>query len=84
MGGRLWVFTSRGVHARAQEAGYVEVLEAAGGRVYRDTCMVVAPVKEMGWREVATNSFKAGHYMTNMGLKTRMGTIRELLSEGAR
>jgi predicted aconitase len=62
----------------------VEVLEAAGGRVYRDTCMVVAPVKEMGWREVATNSFKAGHYMTNMGLKTRMGTIRELLSERAR
>ncbi len=84
MEGRLWVFTSRGVHARAQEAGYVEAIEEAGGRVYRDTCMVVAPVKEMGWREVATNSFKAGHYMTNMGLKTRMGTIRELLSEGAR
>jgi predicted aconitase len=84
MGGKLWVFTNRVVHARAQEAGYVETIEEAGGKVYRDTCMVVAPVKEMGWKEVATNSFKAGHYMTNMGLKTRMGTIRELLSEGTR
>jgi predicted aconitase len=43
--------------------------------------MVVAPVKEMGWKEVATNSFKAGHYMANMRLRTRMGTIRELLTE---
>jgi predicted aconitase len=62
----------------------VGVIEGARGRVYRDTCMVVAPVKEMGWKEVATNSFKAGHYMTNMGLKTRMGTIKELLTEGLR
>jgi predicted aconitase len=43
--------------------------------------MVVAPLKEMGWTEVATNSFKAGHYMASMGMRTRMGTIRELLGE---
>ena len=81
MGGRLWVFTNRGVYSEARAAGHVGVIEEAGGRVYRDTCMVVAPVKEMGWKEVATNSFKAGHYMTNMGLRTRMGTIGELLTE---
>ncbi|MBC8224979.1 DUF521 domain-containing protein, partial [Candidatus Bathyarchaeota archaeon] len=81
MGGKRWVFTNRGVSAEAEAAGHVSVIEGVGGRVYRDTCMVVAPVKEMGWREVATNSFKAGHYMANMGLRTRMGTIRELLTE---
>ena len=81
-GGRLWVFTSRSVYARAEEAGHVGAIRAAGGRVFRDTCMVVAPLKEMGWTEVATNSFKAGHYMAGMGMRTRMGTIRELL--GAR
>lgn len=81
MGGNLWVFTNRGVYAEAEAAGHVSVIEEAGGRVYRDTCMVVAPVKEMGWKEVATNSFKAGHYMTNMRLRTRMGTISELLTE---
>jgi hypothetical protein len=80
-GGRLWVFTSRGVYAEAEEASYVKAIEGAGGRVYRDTCMVVAPLKEMGWTEVATNSFKAGHYMVGMGMRTRIGTIRELLAE---
>ncbi len=78
-GGRLWVFTSRSVYTRAEEAGHVGAIRAAGGRVFRDTCMVVAPLKEMGWTEVATNSFKAGHYMAGMGMRTRMGTIRELL-----
>ena len=78
---RLWVFTSRGVYAEAEEAGYVRTIEEAGGRVYRDTCMVVAPLREMGWREVATNSFKAAHYMASMGMETRIGTIRELLGE---
>jgi predicted aconitase len=79
MGGRLWVFTSRGVYEEAGEAGYIGVIKNAGGRVFRDTCMVVAPLREMGWTEVATNSFKAGHYMASFGMRTRMGTIRELL-----
>ncbi len=79
--GRLWVFTSRGVYAEAERAGYVGAIEGAGGRVYRDTCMVVAPLREMGWTEVATNSFKAAHYLASMGLETRIGTIRELLEE---
>jgi predicted aconitase len=82
--GRLWVFTSRGVYSEAEKAGYVEAIEGAGGMVLRDTCMVVAPLREMGWEEVATNSFKAGHYMSNMGMSTRLGTIRELLSEARR
>jgi predicted aconitase len=80
-GGRLWVFTSRGVYAEAERAGHVRAIEDAMGRVYRDTCMVIAPLREMGWTEVATNSFKAGHYMAGMGMETRMGTIRELLTE---
>ncbi len=81
LGGRLWVFTSRGVYAEAEKAGYVGAIEEAGGRVYRDTCMVVAPLREMGWTEVATNSFKAAHYLASMGLETRIGTIRDLLEE---
>ncbi len=78
-GGKLWVFTSRGIYERAVKAGYIDAILRAGGRVYRDTCMVVAPLKEMGWNQVATNSFKAGHYLTNMGVETRLGTIVDLL-----
>jgi len=77
--GRLWVFTSRGVHREAERQGYVSVIEGAGGRVFRDTCMVVAPLREMGWREVATNSFKCAHYLSSMGLATRLGTAAELV-----
>jgi predicted aconitase len=84
MGGRLWVFTSRGVYEEAGAKDFIDSIETAGGRVLRDTCMVVAPLKEMGWDEVATNSFKAGHYMASMGLETRIGTIRELLTGGSR
>jgi predicted aconitase len=80
--GRLWVFTSRGVYGEAARAGYVKTIESAGGRVYRDTCMVVAPLREMGWRGVATNSFKGAHYSISKGFGTRIGTMREMV-EGA-
>lgn len=79
MNGKLWVFTSRGIYKDAGE--YIKTIKEAGGRVYKDTCMVVAPVEEMGWKQVATNSFKAAYYMTSHGLETRIGTISELLGE---
>jgi predicted aconitase len=79
MKNKLWLFTSRGVYAQADREGYTKVIETAGGKIFRDTCMVVAPLKDMGWREVATNSFKAAHYMTNMGMETKIDTIQGLL-----
>ncbi|KYH38646.1 MAG: hypothetical protein AYL28_002990 [Candidatus Bathyarchaeota archaeon B23] len=78
-GERLWAFTSRGVYEKAERLGIVEAIEGAGGRVYRDTCMVVAPLREMGWREVATDSFKAAHYLSSMGFEVRVAPLRELL-----
>ena len=79
MKNKLWLFTSRGVYAQADREGYTNVIETAGGKIFRDTCMVVAPLKDMGWREVATNSFMAAHYMTNMGMETKIDTIQGLL-----
>lgn len=81
---RLWVFTSRGVHAQAEKEGYVSQIEEAGGRVYVDTCMVVAPLKEMGWREVALNSFKGAQYCANMGLRTKVSSAKQLVKEALR
>lgn len=80
--GRLWVFTSRGVYSEAVQAGYVKVIEDAGGKVYRDTCMVVAPLQEMGWMGVATNSMKGGHYSVAHGFDTKIVTLEKLV-EGA-
>ena len=80
--GRFWVFTSRGIYSQAKRAGYVDVIEKAGGRVYRDTCMVVAPLHEMGWEGVATNSFKGGYYSVAHGFDTKLDTVEKLV-EGA-
>ena len=79
---RFWVFTSRGIYAQAKHAGHVDVIEEAGGRVYRDTCMVVAPLHEMGWEGVATNSFKGGYYSVAHGFDTKLDTVEKLV-EGA-
>ena len=84
LGGRLRVFTSRGVYLEAERLGYIGIIESAGGRVFRDTCMVVAPLREMGWSELATNSCKAAHYASSMGIPTRLGTVPELVEEAVR
>jgi len=81
---RLRVFTSRGVYSEADRLGYVGAIERAGGRVLRDTCMVVAPLREMGWGDMATNSCKAAHYASSMGFSTRLGTVAELVREAVR
>jgi hypothetical protein len=82
--GKLWVFTSRGVYEQAEKAGLVKIIKDAGGRVYRDTCMVVAPLHEMGWEGVGTNSFKGGHYSTAHGFGTKLQTVDDLVKEAAK
>ena len=78
---KLWVFTSRGVYTKAEKAGYIKTIEEAGGRVYRDTCMVVAPLHEMGWHGVCTNSMKGGHYSVSHGFPTKITSFNKLIEE---
>ncbi len=59
----VWVCTSRAVKDLAQRMGYVDLIETAGGHVVADTCMVVAPIEQMGHRTTATNSGKAAKYL---------------------
>jgi predicted aconitase len=82
--GKLWVFTSRTIYGRAKEAGLIKIIEDAGGRVYRDTCMVVAPLHEMGWKGVGTNSMKGGHYCVSHGFQTKIASLNKLIEEASR
>jgi len=59
----LWVCTSRAVKDLSAKLGYVHTVEAAGGTVVADTCMVVSPIEEMGHTTTATNSGKAAKYL---------------------
>ena len=60
---RLWVFTSKEVYLEAFKRGYVRIIEKAGGKVFSDTCVVVAPIERLHVKAVATNSVKATHYL---------------------
>ena len=62
---KLWVFTSNRICEEAQRRGYFETIEKAGGKVISDTCMVVAPMRDMGVQGIVTNSCKAAHYVPN-------------------
>jgi predicted aconitase len=76
----LWVTTARATRETAEEAGLVAQLEAAGGRVVADTCMVVAPVAELGFRTLATNSAKMAFYTpSHSGLSVRFGPMAQCL-----
>jgi predicted aconitase len=80
----LWLTTARATRRAAQAAGLVARVEAAGGRVVADTCMVVAPVAELGYRSLATNSAKMAFYApSHSGLAVRFGSMEQCL-EAAR
>jgi len=74
------ITTSRAIRELAQESGVLSRIERAGGKVVADTCMVVAPVEELGFRSLATNSGKMALYApSHGGLNTRFGSMERCL-----
>ncbi|MEM4160698.1 MAG: aconitase X catalytic domain-containing protein [Thermoplasmata archaeon] len=59
----MWVCTSRAMKELASRMGYEDVIRRAGGKIVADTCTVVAPVEDMGFRTIAVNSGKAANYL---------------------
>lgn len=76
----LWITTSRAVRELAEQRGLVAIVEAAGGKVFSDTCLVVAPIEEMGFKAMATNSAKAAFYSPmHSKLPRRFGSLEQCL-----
>jgi len=59
----VWVCTSRVMKEVADRMGFTEIIERAGGNVVADTCMVVSPIEEMGYKTTGVNSGKAANYL---------------------
>ncbi len=77
---RLWVTTGEITRQRAADAGYVATIEAAGGEVVADTCAVVAPMRMLGVRTMATNAGKMACYAPmHSGVKMRFGDLERCL-----
>lgn len=76
----FWVCTSRKIAEEAARLGYRAAIEAAGGLVVADTCMVVCPLEEMGYAVTGTNSGKAAAYLPNLcKQKVAFGDIEDIL-----
>jgi len=76
----LWVTTARNTREEAERQGLVERIEAAGGKVVADTCLVVSPVKMLGYHSLATNSAKMAFYApSHVGLQVRFGSLEQCI-----
>lgn len=77
---KLWICTSVSVKATADRMGYTQIIESAGGNVVCDTCMVVAPIEEMGFEVIGVNSAKAANYVPSMcGLDVVYNDVENLI-----
>jgi predicted aconitase len=59
----VWICTSRMVKEAAERMGYNEIIAKAGGSIVADTCMVVSPIEQMGYKTTGVNSGKAANYL---------------------
>jgi len=72
----LWVTTARQILEEAKRLDLLKCIEEAGGQVVADTCPVVAPVRALGIRTIATNSAKLAFYSRSYnGLGVRFGSL---------
>jgi predicted aconitase len=77
---QLWVCTAKETKKKSDAAGYTSTIESAGGLVVADTCMVVCPLKEMGFTTTACNSGKAAKYLASLqGQKVVYGDVGDIL-----
>ncbi len=81
----LWITTARATRQAAEERGLVARIVAAGGQVVADTCLVVAPVADLGFRSLATNSAKMALYApSHSGLSVHLGPMEQCLEAAIR
>ncbi len=82
---RLWIFTSRSVKAQAEKLGLRRRLEELGVEIVCDTCPVVAPIRALGIKSIATNSSKAAYYSRNLNkVKVSLKPLKKLVEDALR
>jgi len=77
----LWLTTSRAVYKKAFELGYIKIIEEAGGKVFRDTCLAVAPLKGR-FKYMITNSAKACYYSRGLNkFKVKVLGLKDIINK---
>lgn len=76
----LWIFTSRVVKAKAEEAGYADIIRKAGGYLMTDTCSAISQAIPKGTKVAALDSAKQTHYLPAfMGIEAWYGTTADCI-----
>ncbi|WEU40998.1 MAG: aconitase X catalytic domain-containing protein [Candidatus Odinarchaeum yellowstonii] len=79
-GKTLWICTSSVNKEISRRLGYSKIIEKAGGVIAADTCMVVAPLEQMGYTALATNSAKAAHYVpSSCNIPSKLCSLEECI-----
>ncbi|KXB00634.1 hypothetical protein AKJ35_01465 [candidate division MSBL1 archaeon SCGC-AAA833F18] len=78
--GETWVCLPRKLKRESDEKGLSKKFEGKKIRFVCDTCMVVAPLREMGYSSIGVNSAKAAHYAPMLaGVKVHFAPLKELI-----
>jgi predicted aconitase len=76
----LWITAAHQVRDEAESRGLLARIEAGGGRIVSDTCLVVAPVEALGFHSIATNSGKGAFYgPSHAHVAVRFGALEQCL-----
>lgn len=78
-GVEVWICTSQTARNLGFRSGEIQKIEKSGAKVVVDTCMVLAPVKQMGFQTMATDSAKAQFYTSGFGIGVRFGDTQQCL-----
>jgi predicted aconitase len=77
----LWITAAHQVRDEAKQRGWLARIEASGGRIVSDTCLVVAPVEALGFRSMATNSGKGAFYgPSHAHVATHFGSLEQCIN----
>jgi len=81
----LWITTSQPMYYYAKRDGALQIIEKAGGKIVCDTCMIVAPISELGIQSLMTNSAKAAFYAPNhCHVAVRYGNLKDCIDVAVR
>ena len=78
--GKFWICLARQIKEEAEKSGLADKLRKRGAILVADTCMVVAPLEQMGFKSTGVNSGKATVYLPTMcNQKVLFGRLEEIL-----
>lgn len=76
----IWVCLARDLKEKSDADGISSQLREKNVRLVCDTCMVVAPLSEMGYSSIGVNSAKAAHYAPSLAdVKVHFAPLEELI-----